>query len=90
MNELIGIFYNTLGRNHKNNFKIPYAIGLMGGYGYDVLSKITGKTYPISSIRIKKFCAHTVINADKLKKTGFKGSFTMAEGLKRMIQSEFI
>ena len=68
MNELIDIFYDTIGRNQKNNFQIPYTLGLMGGYGYDILSKITGKTYPISSIRIKKFCADTVLMLISYKK----------------------
>ena len=90
MNELINIFHNTLGKNHKNNFKIPYVLGLMGGYGYDMLAKITGKTYPISSIRIKKFCADTVISTDKLEETGFAPSYTLTEGLRRMIRSEFL
>lgn len=89
MNELINIFYDTIGQRHKNNFRIPYTIGLMGGYGFDLLAKITGKTYPISSIRIKKFCADTVIDADNIQKTGFVPSYTLAEGLSRMIKSEF-
>ena len=62
----------------------------MGGYGYDLLAKITGKTYPISSIRIKKFCADTVINSERLQQTGFVPSYTLAEGLRRMIKSEFL
>jgi len=90
MNELIDVFYSTIGKNQKNNFQIPYIIGLMGGYCYDILSKITGKTYSISSIRIKKFCADTMINTDKLQKTGFVPSYTLAEGLSRMIKSEFL
>jgi len=90
MNELIKIFHNTLGKNPKLNFHIPYALGLMGGYGYDILAKITGKTYPVSSIRIKKFCADTVIDADRLHNTGFVPSYTLAEGLSRMIKSEFV
>jgi hypothetical protein len=90
MNELINIFHNTLGKNLNNNFKIPYAFGLMGGYCYDMLAKITGKTYPISSIRIKKFCANTVISANKLKKTGFVAPYSLTEGLTRMIRSEFL
>jgi hypothetical protein len=89
MNELIDIFYNTVGQNHKNNFKIPYALGLMGGYGYDLLAKITGKTYSISSIRIKKFCADTVVSAEKVKDTGFIAPYLLTDGLKRMISSEF-
>ena len=89
MDELVEIYHNTIGENHKNNFKIPYALGLMGGYCYDMLAKITGKTYPISSIRIKKFCADTVVNTDKLQNTDFVPSYTLPEGLSRMIKSEF-
>jgi len=90
MNELIKNFHSTLGGNHRINFRIPYALGLMGGYFYDILAKITGKTYPISSIRIKKFSANTVINTDKLKETGFVAHYTLPEGLSRMIKSEFV
>jgi nucleoside-diphosphate-sugar epimerase len=90
MNELIQIFYNTVGGNNRVNLRIPYPIGLIGGYCYDILAKITGITYPISSIRIKKFCADTVINTDKMKKTGFYPSYTLVEGLSRMIKSEFL
>jgi len=90
MNELIDIFHNTIGKNPKNNFQIPYALGLMGGYGYDILAKVTGKPYSISSIRIKKFCADTVINTNKLQNTGFVPSYTLDEGLSRMIKSEFL
>ena len=90
MNELIKNFHSTLGKNSKINFRIPYALGLMGGYFYDILAKITGKTYPFSSIRIKKFSANTVINTDKLKETGFVAHYTLPEGLSRMIKSEFV
>ena len=90
MNELIQIFYNTIGGNHRVNLRIPYPIGLIGGYCCDILAKVTGKTYPISSIRIKKFCADTVINTDKLLQTGFTPSYTLTEGLSRMIKSEFL
>jgi len=90
MNELIDIFHSTIGKNHKNNIRIPYPLGLMGGYAFDFLAKVTGKTYPISSIRIKKFCADTVVSAEKMKDTGFMPSYTLAEGLSRMIKSEFL
>jgi len=62
----------------------------LGGHTFDFLAKITGKTYPISSIRIKKFSANTIINANKLKKTGFAAPYTLTEGLGRMIKSEFV
>jgi len=90
VNELINITQNALGKKPKYNLRIPYALGLMCGYGYDILAKITRRTYPISSIRIKKFCVNTVIRTDKLKETGFVPPYTLEEGLNRMIQSEFL
>ena len=90
VDELVSITRNVLGKKNDQSFRLPYMIGLLGGYGFDLLFKVTGKTYPISSIRIKKFSADTVINTDKLQKTGFIPSYTLAEGLTRMIKSEFL
>jgi nucleoside-diphosphate-sugar epimerase len=90
MNELIEIVNDTLGKKSKKKIRIPYALGLAGGYFYDLVARITGKTYPISSIRIKKFSANTVINTEKLNYTGFVAPYTLTEGLRRMIKSEFL
>lgn len=89
MEELVKITRETLGMRQNNNIRIPYGLGLLGGYAFDGLAKLTRRTYPISSIRIKKFCADTQISAEKLKTTGFVPLFSLGEGLKRMIQSEF-
>jgi len=90
MEDLVTLVFTTIAGNRKINFRLPYSIGLMGGYSFDLLAKITRRTFPISSIRIKKFCANTAINADKLKQTGFKPPFALEDGLKRMISSEFL
>jgi nucleoside-diphosphate-sugar epimerase len=89
INELIRISQNTLTPSIRSKVRIPYALGLLGGYFYDFLAKTTGKTYPISTIRIKKFCANTVLNANKVKETGFVPPYTLKEGLNRMMKSEF-
>jgi hypothetical protein len=88
MEELVKITQETLGIR-RNNIRVPYTIGLLGGYAFDCLAKLSGRTYPISSIRIKKFCADTQIAADKIKKVGFVAPYSLGEGLKRMILSEF-
>jgi nucleoside-diphosphate-sugar epimerase len=89
MEELVKITRETLGMRQNNNIRIPYGLGLLGGYAFDGLAKLTRRTYPISSIRIKKFCADTQISSEKLKTTGFVPIFSVSEGLKRMILSEF-
>jgi nucleoside-diphosphate-sugar epimerase len=89
MAHLVKLVLKTLSHERKLKLRLPYPVGLAGGYAFDALAKITGKTFPISSIRIKKFCADTQINADKVNETGFSPPFSLDEGLKRMIQMEF-
>ena len=68
---------------------IPYWIGMFGGYCFDILSKMLGKNLPISSVRVKKFCAVTQFDATKAESTGFIPKVTLEEGLARMLQFEF-
>jgi nucleoside-diphosphate-sugar epimerase len=89
MNELIAVVENALGKKIPA-IKIPYVIGLLGGYCFDALAKISGKKLSISSIRVKKFCSTSQLNADKLYATDFKAPFTLSEGLSRTLQFEFV
>jgi nucleoside-diphosphate-sugar epimerase len=66
---------------------VPYAAGIFAGYIFDLLSLITGKSFPISSIRIKKFCANTTVSARALDELGFEAPFSLKTGLKLMINS---
>jgi hypothetical protein len=65
-------------------------VGLAGGYTIDLLSLITRKSFPISSIRIKKFCANTVVRADKLQKIGFHPPYSLTEGIRSTISSDLV
>lgn len=89
MNELILHIEKVLKKRiPKTHF--PYWIGMCGGYCFDILAKITGKKLPISSVRVKKFCATTEYDATKVGNTGFKAPFTLAEGLARTLEFEFV
>jgi len=88
-NEIVAIIKKSLG-NTTPTLSLPYSIGLLGGYLFDILAKISGRKFPISSIRIKKFTAETTVDTTKLLESGFVEPFTLEEGLKRMIDYEFI
>jgi len=66
-----------------------YQTGFAGGYFFDLAALATGREFPISSIRIKKFCAGTQIAADKLRGTGFIPRYCLEQGLERMIAADF-
>ena len=86
--ELVSIVGKVLNKRIPA-IRIPYWIGMFGGYCFDMLSKILGKNLPISSVRVKKFCAVTQFDATKAEATGFQPVFTLEEGLERMLKSEF-
>lgn len=69
--------------------RLPYAIGIIGGRVLDVAAKVTGKNFPISAIRVEKFCANTIVNADRARQTGFVQPFTLREGIDEMVRAEF-
>jgi len=89
MNSLVNEVYRLLGRQ-KRIMHWPYWMGYTGGLCFDLLAKITGKKYAISSIRVKKFCANTMFEANNLKKTAFIPPVSIIDGLKNTIQYEFI
>ncbi len=87
--QMVDFIQKELGRKNKIP-TISYRLGLVGGYMFDLLSKLTGKKFAASSIRIKKFTADTSINTDKLQNSGFSPPFTLEEGLSRTIKFEFV
>ena len=89
MNTLVNQVRQNLAQN-GTLLRIPEWLGMLGGYGFDAIAKISGKKLPISSVRVKKFCATTQFSAEKLNNTGFKRPFTLEEGLERTLRYEFI
>lgn len=89
MKEMVSDIRKAMGLDGPG-IKLPYTLGIAGGSVFDIAAKITGKTFPISVIRVKKFCANTVVNADKAHHaSGFKAPYTLQDGLNEMIAAEF-
>lgn len=63
---------------------------MCGGYCFDLLAMITGKKLAISSVRVKKFCATTQFDSSKAMNSGFVPPFTLAEGLSKTLEFEFV
>jgi len=89
MNTLVSSVREILGMKKGEGIHLPYTMGWIAGLFYDILSRITGKSYTISSIRIKKFCATTQFESSTAE-TGFTPEVSMEEGLERTVRYEFI
>ena len=88
MNDLVLEFEGALGKKMPP-LSFPYWLGLLGGYFFDLLSIITRRTYSISSIRIKKFCAQTIFKVKPLNDFGFSAPYDIHEAIQRTVSFEF-
>jgi GlcNAc-P-P-Und epimerase len=88
MKELVEITRLELGKGGQY-LRIPYWLGLLIGFTCDLASVCSRKKLPVSSIRIKKFCEHSILNCDRLLSTGFTAPYSLSEAIKRTIKYEF-
>ena len=88
MNDLVYHVGEVLNK-HIPTTHYPYWLGMLGGYCFDALAKMTGRKLSVSSVRVKKFCAVTQFDSVKVQSSGFKPAFSMEEGLRRTLQYEF-
>ena len=89
MNKLVSLVRCKLRGDPSICIRIPISIGLLMGYIADGLAKL-GVKLPISSIRIKKFCASSEFSSAKGELDGFIAPYSLQEGLDRTLEAEFI
>ncbi|HEX4039819.1 MAG TPA: NAD-dependent epimerase/dehydratase family protein [Acidobacteriaceae bacterium] len=70
--------------------RIPRSVALLGGHLLDVAARVSGRSFPISAIRVRKFCESTQFRAERIKAAGFVSPYSLAEGLTRTIEFEFV
>lgn len=89
MNSLVANINRILNRPEKNILKLPFAIGFLIGKCFDLVAILTGKRFPISSIRVKKFCANSVYNT-AINKIGFVPPVPFEKALEQTVKYEFM
>ena len=89
MNTLVSEARKTLFEKNNVGLRLPAFLGMAIGYFADVVTKLTGKTLPVSSIRVKKFMGTTQF-ASSVSETGFVPPVSLEEGLARTLRYEFL
>ena len=85
---LVEFIRSCLGQN-GSLLKVPQSVALAGGYMLDAAARLTGRTFPISTIRVRKFCESTQFLAERVDQSGFVRPYSLQEGLERTIRFEF-
>jgi len=88
MFELVNAIADAAGQRRSSGIRIPYALGYLAGVGCDLLSAVTGKSLPISSVRVRKFCSTTTYSSTSTASRGFQQSVGLREALTRTIRHE--
>lgn len=87
MNHIIGTIYKGLDKSMPI-IRVPYFVASAGALLFDIIAKLTKKKFPISRIRVRKFCANTSFNT-ALAETGFKASRSVEDAIIETVQYEF-
>ena len=89
INTLVTMCRSVLFGQEGVGLRLPRWLGVLAGYGFDMLAVLTGKKLPISSIRVKKFMGTTSFGT-AIFSTGFSPSCSLAEGIERTLRHEFL
>ena len=89
MNTLVAEARKTLFEKNNVGLRLPSFLGMAIGYFADVVAKVTGKTLPVSSIRVKKFMGTTQFSSS-VSETGFAPPVSLEEGLTQTLRYEFL
>lgn len=88
-NTLVLHILQSLGRSSKMPRRVSEWAALAGATVLDTVARLTGRTFPISAIRVRKFCESTQFKAERVAELGFTPPFSLREGLDRTIRFEF-
>ena len=88
MNHLVALAGEALGVRHQP-LRVPYAVGLGVGFGYDLVARLTGRSLAVSAARIRKYAASTRFANGRCLASGFRPRHDLHDALVATIRSEF-
>jgi GlcNAc-P-P-Und epimerase len=87
MNDLVALMHRTLDRKQPA-LRLPLVVGLLAGGLVDVVSRTTGRRFPISASRIRKFCSWSVFSSDHRWRSE-EGVVPLADAVAQTLKREF-
>jgi hypothetical protein len=88
MNNLVKLIKKILNKQDILTIKIPYFLAYLIGKVVDFISFVTKTSFPISSIRVEKFCKDTQFDT-AVTSSGFEPKITLNEAIETTLKEEF-
>lgn len=89
MNELVSQVRRGMHRGEGTGLRIPYILGLFLGNIADIVTRITGRKLPVSSIRVRKFCSSSEFRSVARPK-GFQPRHSLIKAIENTVVAEFL
>jgi nucleoside-diphosphate-sugar epimerase len=89
MNELTELAKAALGDHRTRTLRIPYVLGVGAGIISDLAARLTGRRFPVSAIRVRKYRANTQFANARVLATGFVPRHDLRKALIATIRHEF-
>jgi GlcNAc-P-P-Und epimerase len=89
MNELTALASTALGDRRARSIRIPYVLGLGAGLVSDLGARLTGRHFPVSAVRIRKYYANTQFCNTRVLATGFVPRHDLRDALIATVRHEF-
>ncbi len=89
MNDLVGRVRGLMGKAPSVGLRIPFPVGMAIGTAFDVAARLSGRTFPISRVRVRKFCAETSFTS-AAGATGFIPPVSLPTAIERTVRHEFL
>jgi len=89
MSQLVRLVRETLGFRSKLGLKLSVPVANSAAALLDSVAGLTGSSFPISRVRIQKFCANTQFSNERVLQTGFRPGYELVDALQQTIRSEF-
>lgn len=87
--ELVMLLREALGKGSGPGMRLPLWLGMAAGHFFDLIARVTGRTLPISAVRIRKFAAETTIDTGALAEWGFRAPTPLTDALMATVTAEF-
>ncbi len=89
MNALVRTIRGALGRRPSPRLRLPYSLAWGIGAALDAAARASGRRFPLSRIRVKKFCSNTRFSSDRMRAHGFRPPVALEDGIADTIRHEF-
>lgn len=90
MNTLVSQIRFTLQGKVGVGPRLPVGVGKVIGQCFDLLATLTGRTFPISTIRVTKFTSESTFSSAAHDVPGFTAPVPFRDGLAKTLEIEFL